>query len=179
MSALPFGQSVRGEVPQVDREDVRDAGLSRHPQKAYLRALGKKAAGFGQHRPRGQHAAPEFLKESPHLTMVLAGTIQRLRSAPGRFGLSRWGAGGLLIQELRRKVGAIGPCDRFKLRVYRGLAEEGLVFQRLEHGTPELSAQIDGPSGAVIETEPKPIALQGLYLDNSGNHDLLQRFNLV
>src|SRR2546425_13324440 len=176
MLFLPVGDfRERGFVELHHRQS---AG-GRPPQKAYLRALGEKAAGLGEHRPRSQHAVAEFLKESPHLTMVLAGTIQRLRSAAGRFGLSRWGAGGLLIQELRRKVGAIGPCDRFKLRVYRGLAEERLVFQRLEHGTPELSAQIDGPSGAVIETEPKPIALPGLYLDNFRNHDSLHRVHLV
>ena len=47
----------------------------RPPQKAYLRALGKKAAGLGQHRPCGQHAAPEFLEESLDLTMVLVGAV--------------------------------------------------------------------------------------------------------
>ncbi len=73
MLFLPVGDFR--ECGFVELHHRQSAG-GRPSQKAYLRALGKKAAGLGQHRPRSQHAVAEFLEEPPHLTMVLAGTIQ-------------------------------------------------------------------------------------------------------
>ena len=47
-----------------------------HRRKRICVRSGRKWQASGQHRPRGQHAAPEFLEESLALPMVLAGTIQ-------------------------------------------------------------------------------------------------------
>ena len=69
---LPVGDFR--ECGFVELHHLQSAG-GRPSQKAYLRALGGKAAGLDQHRPCGQHAAPEFLEESLDLTMVLVGAI--------------------------------------------------------------------------------------------------------
>ena len=83
------------------------------------------------------------------------------------------------VKKLRRKVGTIRPCDRFKFGMYCDLSEEHHVLQWFEHLTLKLSAQIDGSRHTILETEPKLVSVQGRYLNHFWNHDLLQRFDLV
>ena len=59
------------------------------------------------------------------------------------------------------------------------LREQRPVFERLEHGPPQLGAQIDDAGRAVMETEPESVAVQDFYLGNFRDHELLQRLYLV
>jgi hypothetical protein len=85
----------------------------------------------------------------------------------------------LSITALHSSLVTIRPPDRFKLWMYCDLSEERHVLQWLEHGTPKLSAQIDGSRHSVLEAAPKLVSVQGRYLDHFWNHDLLQRFDPV
>ena len=61
------------------------------------------------------------------------------------------------------QVGAVRPHDRSELFVHAHLSKElRIVAERFEHGSPQLSFEVDLAHGAVVEAEPKDEAFKWL-----------------
>ncbi len=64
----------------------------------------------------------------------------------------------LLVEKLRRKVGARWPSDGVELHVESEVPEDCEVLQGLEHVAPEFGLQVYVPLGAVGEAHMDGVA---------------------
>ena len=77
-----------------------------------------------------------------------------MRQARGRLEVA--------VQDKRIEVSAVGPHNRPQLIIDTNLREEAWVGKRLEHGTVQLSGEVDIARTAVAEAEPQPIVAENL-----------------
>jgi hypothetical protein len=66
-------------------------------------------------------------------------------------------AAGLVVQGLRRHVGAVGPGDRAGFRVDRDAREVGRVSERLEYSAPRAPGEIDANEPALKALGPDAV----------------------
>jgi len=52
---------------------------------------------------------------------------------------------GSTVKKLWRQISTVRPGHRIEFRMDRNLRKERFIFQRLEHGTPKLGAEITIP----------------------------------
>jgi hypothetical protein len=82
----------------------------------------------------------------------------------------------LLVQKLRRNVGAVRPSERVKLGMYGELLEDLLIFEGLEDLTIQLVAKIHIAFSSIGETKVDHIVPYVACFRNSRYHlSLLQR----
>jgi hypothetical protein len=91
------------------------------------------------------------------------GEIAATHGVKGWFGSTPMRRRGVAVEHVRVQVGAVWPHDRPELVVDAHLAKElRIVAERLEHGSPQLSFEVDLAQRAVIEAEPKDEAFKWL-----------------
>ena len=57
----------------------------------------------------------------------------------------------VVVQELGREVGPVGPCERVKLGMNLKLAEHCRIAERLEHRAVQFWAEVDLARGAAAD----------------------------
>src|SRR5687767_5313175 len=80
-------------------------------------------------------------------------------------------AASLLVEGLRRHVGAVGPGDRARVGVDRDAGEVGRVTKRLEYSAPLAPSEIDIADRSVREGQAQPVLANDL--DRGNVHELL------
>lgn len=67
------------------------------------------------------------------------------------------------VQELRRKISAVGPSDRPDFRIDHGSGEKGDASKRLKDLALQLVSQVNYTLGAIAEAEPKDMVSHMSY----------------
>ena len=76
----------------------------------------------------------------------------------------------VVVEELRREIGAVRPHQGVELRVNGELPEHGRVSERFEDWTSESRTEVDLSTRAVPETEPHYMATDMACFDDVIGH---------
>ena len=76
----------------------------------------------------------------------------------------------IVVQELGRKIGPIGPCHRVKFRMDLKRTKRRGISKRFENGTVQLRREIDLSDGAVAKPKPEDETADVPSLDHVIGH---------
>ena len=82
-------------------------------------------------------------------------------------------------EEFGRKVGSVAPYNGMQLWVDEEAAESIQIPKRLKHRAPKFVLEIHFPFGAISEFDPDGVLPYVTSVNNSRNHGLLQRGNVI